>query len=183
VKWICPIIAASCGVSVNKIEMIDPDKMISSELLVVIESFLKNSNQTQIGWHYLVDLIWIYSKVTNWPRSTKILDAGGGRGPTQFLLAEMGFDVTNIDLWHVPPPANWSERYKIEVIELESYIPTSYIDHIVDVSLQGGKVKSYLKKIIRSACPALLEKRQARYLAMNSKIMDTWRSTRTLLAG
>ena len=80
-------------------EFIDPDIQIASEDFKIIESFLKMTNRTQIGWHYISDITWVYSHIKHWPRDFKILDAGGGAGgPVQFLMAELGFDITNIDL-------------------------------------------------------------------------------------
>jgi hypothetical protein len=69
--------------------LIDPDEQINSDDFKFIESFLKATGRTQLGWHYITDITWIYSQVKNLPRNFTILDAGGGAGPVQFLLAEM----------------------------------------------------------------------------------------------
>ncbi|PZV28032.1 MAG: hypothetical protein DCF12_01300 [Snowella sp.] len=107
-------------------EFIDPEKQIGSEDFKDVESFLKLTRRTQLGWHYITDLHWIYSKVKQWPKGLKVLDAGGGFGPTQFLLAEMGFHVINIDLSLSEPLNAYKQRYHTELESLPSFSPTSY---------------------------------------------------------
>lgn len=92
-------------------EYIDPEEQIASADFQAVESFLKGTGRTQIGWHYITDLVWLYGKVKNWPRGIKVLDAGGGTGPTQFLLLELGFHVVNIDLLLPQPSPALRNRY------------------------------------------------------------------------
>ncbi len=160
-----------------KYELIDPEEMMRSEDFAIIESFLEASNQTQIGWHYVMDLVWIYSKAKSWPRNMKVLDAGGGRGPGQLLLAEMGFEVTNIDLWHVSPSPAWKDRYKIKIKTLDSYVSTTYRDHLINESSESsGGVKASLKTLMSVACPEILEKWQSLKARTYHKPLDHWRS-------
>ena len=130
-------------------EFIDPDRQISSEDFKFVESFLEATGRTQLGWHYITDITWIYSHVKEWPRNYKILDAGGGLGPVQFLLAEMGFSVVNIDLALVKPPQVYMDRYKITHEVLLSFSPTSYIDILKDMS--SYTIRAKLKKLLKSA--------------------------------
>ena len=71
-------------------EFIDPEEQIASKDFLFIENFLKFTDRSQTGWHYFTDLYWLYSKIKNWPRSYKILDAGGAahlvQGPTDFVF-------------------------------------------------------------------------------------------------
>src|SRR5688572_13843475 len=90
---------------------LDPDDVLAGASFAFVRDFLARTGRTQIGWHYIVDLAWIHTVVSRWPRPARILDAGGGRGPAQFLLAELGFDVVNIDLVHAPPAPGELERY------------------------------------------------------------------------
>ena len=111
-----------------------------------IESFLKMTDRTQIGWHYIADIIWIYSHVKDWPRDFKVLDAGGGvGGPVQFLMAELGFDVTNIDLTLNKPDFSYQKRYKCTHEALPSFKNTEYGAFL---SGTDGK-KQYLKSLIK----------------------------------
>ncbi len=96
-----------------KYNLIDPQEMINTSDFKFIESFLHTTNRSQIGWHYITDLTWIYSRVKNWPQSIKILDAGGGERAVKILLAELGFDVINIDLCLSEPPYTLKVSYNI----------------------------------------------------------------------
>ena len=69
---------------------VDPDEILKTADFEFVRTFLEDTGRTQIGWHYVVDLAWIYSQARNWPTGYRILDAGGGRGPTQFLLESLG---------------------------------------------------------------------------------------------
>ena len=107
-------------------EFINPDLQINSADFQFVESFFKMTDRTQIGWHYITDIMWIYSQIKEWPRDYKILDAGGGRGPVQFLMAELGFNVTNIDLNLNKPRFAYQKRYQCAYEVLPSFENTSY---------------------------------------------------------
>jgi SAM-dependent methyltransferase len=108
-------------------ELIDPEKQLASKDFKVVESFLESTGRTQTGWHYITDLTWIYSNVKHWPRNLRVLDAGGGiRGISQFLLAEMGFSVVNIDMLLLKPYPIYRERYNTKLECLPSFKPTGY---------------------------------------------------------
>ena len=111
-------------------EFIDPEEQIESEDFKFVESFLRSTKRTQIGWHYITDLTWVYSRVKTWPRDIQILDAGGGRGPVQFLLAELGMNVTNIDLVLPEPKIAQQKRYRTTLKTLPSLVQTGYAEHI-----------------------------------------------------
>jgi len=128
-------------------EYIDPEQQLSSQDFHFVESFLQMTGRTQIGWHYVTDIVWIYSHVKEWPRDYKILDAGGGYGPVQFLLAEMGFHVTNVDMVLSEPPAKYVQRYQTKLEELPSFTSTSYLNFINS----DQKWLNMLKKIIKSS--------------------------------
>ncbi|MGE0484129.1 MAG: class I SAM-dependent methyltransferase [Gammaproteobacteria bacterium] len=110
-------------------EYLDPQAMLADPRFRVVEAFLEHTRRQRIGWHYAIDLAWIHLQTAHWPRGARVLDAGGGNGPAQFLLAELGFDVTNIDLARRRPPRHLVGRYGLSVVELPSYAPTSYVEH------------------------------------------------------
>jgi ubiquinone/menaquinone biosynthesis C-methylase UbiE len=112
-------------------QLLDPTAIEASPSLRFVHGFLKRTRRTEIGWHYAIDLAWLHSKVQDWPRGTRILDAGGGRGPLQFLLAEMGFEVVNIDLHHVAPGPNEAGRYAIRRSEHGRHGDQEYVRHLV----------------------------------------------------
>ena len=130
-------------------EFIDPDIQVNSIDFRFIESFLKMTDRTQIGWHYITDITWIYSHIKDWLHDFKILDVGGGGGPVQFLLAELGFDVTNVDLSLTEPNVSFKKRYRITYNTLPSFKSTSYEDFLKEnrnISFGQRAVKDMIKK-------------------------------------
>ena len=134
----------------SSFQFLDPEVIIDSSDFRIVESFLKSTKRNQGGWHYIVDLTWIYSMVKDWPRSYKIVDAGGGTGPTQFMLAELGFHVTNIDLTLNQPSESIEKRYGTRLKRLPSYEPSDYVQHMANRENKSFKRKlSYMIKSTR----------------------------------
>jgi len=129
-------------------EYIDPEVQVASENFLFVEEFLRRTNRKQIGWHYLTDITWIISKARIWPKSFKILDAGGGNGPLQYLLAEMGFDVVNIDMNLASLSPILTKRYSATLEKFPSYQPTNYKKHLN--RLKSPKSKS-IKNLVRNS--------------------------------
>lgn len=155
-----------------KYEFIDPDQILPTEALRFVERFLTQTRRWEIGWHYVTDLAWIVAKAMSWPRSARILDAGGGSGPTQFLLAEIGFDVTNIDLSLPPPSPAYRARYSLTRTQLNSYVPTEYVDHLRRIS-----GLSSLKQFARNSRAADLLRG-----GIYTRRHDIWRKTQPAFA-
>jgi len=132
-------------------ECIDPEEQVNSENFSFIERFLKKTNRFALGWHYITDLTWIYAQVKHWPREYKILDAGGGGGPLQFLLTELGFDVTNIDMVLELPSQRYVDRYEATYTTLPSYCPTDYVVHLKSYKRKlSGRIINNAKTLIRN---------------------------------
>ena len=127
-------------------EFIDPDEQIGSDDFHFVERFLAATGRTEIGWHYITDIAWIYSRVKNWPRTYRILDAGGGSGPLQFLLADLGFHVTNIDMVLPEPAAAHVERYRLTHRRLVHFKETGYAGHLRGFSVPDAKAR--LRRIL-----------------------------------
>lgn len=123
---------------------LDPEAVLAGESFDFVHAFLVRTGRMQIGWHYIVDLAWIHSIASHWPRGGRILDAGGGRGPAQFLLAEMGFHVVNIDLWHATPGAAAARRYSIRMNALANHADDPYVRHLERQGAigQGGLIRA-----------------------------------------
>jgi ubiquinone/menaquinone biosynthesis C-methylase UbiE len=153
-------------------EFLDPEQQIASEDFQFIESFLKATRRTQLGWHYITDITWIYSKIKHWPRSWKILDAGGGSGPVQFLMAELGFNVTNIDMALSEPPLAYCDRYQTSFRTLPSFVPTGYIDLLTS----PFSLLKQLKQWVKRSNPYQVWNRE-KYVSAH----DAWRSKMNLL--
>jgi len=124
---------------------LDPDEILKTPDFEFVRTFLSDTGRTQIGWHYVIDLAWIYSQAKNWPTNYRILDAGGGHGPTQFLLAELGFNVSNLDLVLSEPAPRIEKRYRVTFETAASYQDTNYVDH-----LTGNTMKHRMLKKLRS---------------------------------
>ncbi len=58
---------------------LDPEEIIGSDNFKAVESFLHGTSRKNIGWHYIIDLTWIYSQAIRWRVWLRVLDAGGGR--------------------------------------------------------------------------------------------------------
>ena len=154
-------------------EFIDPEIQLTSKDFNFIEHFIKSTGRTQLGWHYIVDIIWIYSLVKSWSRNFKILDAGGGHGPIQFLLAEMGFHVINIDMNLIDLPIQYKYRYKSNIETLPSFKPTNYARFLdCEKTNSLDRIKVQLKKIIKTT-PMYSNWCCRKY----SRLHNTWRSS------
>jgi len=158
----------------SSFQFLDPEVIIDSSDFRIVESFLKSTKRADIGWHYIVDLTWIHSVVKDWPRTYRIIDAGGGGGPTQFMLAELGFHVTNIDLILSPPSQSVAQRYGTRHTRLPSYEPSDYVQHLEGrVGMHSFNRK--LREVIKST--RLWNKLSAyTYHSRN----ETWRATQAV---
>lgn len=150
---------------------LDPEEILESRDFRDVEHFLHETRRRNIGWHYAVDLTWIYSRARHWTPGLRILDAGGGRGPAQFLLAEMGFDVVNVDLMHRAPDHAFVQRYGTHWTSLASHVATPYAQHI---SKFGGGPARFFKRIRNAARESSLlrDSIAATYLRRH----DRWRT-------
>lgn len=152
----------------------NPHEIIQTPEFKFIATFLKSTKRTQIGWHYFIDLAWIYSQVKNWPKNFRILDVGGGQGPTQFLLTELGFNVTNIDLLLVNPPPYYKKRYNMKFEIADSYRETKYVTHLENIRANQSSRKRAKDSIVSTKLYQNLSSRKYNYIherwRKNSKI-------------
>jgi SAM-dependent methyltransferase len=146
---------------------LDPDEILAADAFKVVEAFLHGTGRTNIGWHYIVDLTWIYMEALKWPSGARVLDAGGGRGPAQFMLAEMGFDIVNVDLVHTQPDYAYHRRYGIQKDTLASYAETRYVGHILGFGRYWQFLKRARKAVLES--PLLRESTAAAYAARHER--------------
>lgn len=156
-------------------EFIDPEDEIGTDDFLFVEKFLKSTERTQIGWHYITDITWIYSKVKHWSRALRIIDAGGGTGPLQFLLAELGFDVVNVDMTLTEAPKAYRRRYGIRLKRLDSHRSTAY----------GAYIRSAFRRSLLDRTKNMI-RQNSFYQSWKSMkydhVHDNWR-TRAGLAG
>ncbi len=106
-----------------------------------MNTFPRDTGRTQIGWDCFIDLACIYSQAGNWPTSYQVFDARGCRGPTKFLLAELGFTVTNLDLLLSESAPCILKKYRIKYVPADSYQETTYVDHMAKSSIKYHVLK------------------------------------------
>jgi ubiquinone/menaquinone biosynthesis C-methylase UbiE len=82
----------------NEIKLLSVKYLQDKTKLREIDYWLKVMGRAQ-GWHYDMDIVWILSELekAGIKKGATILDAGGGLGITQFILAARGYNVISLD--------------------------------------------------------------------------------------
>ena len=81
-----------------------------------------------LGWHYVLDLVWILSRLeASSPAS--VLDAGAGYGLLQFLLADRGLRVISADVQARRARADLERLYRFEHLGTRRGIEHRYLRH------------------------------------------------------
>ncbi len=78
------------------IELLSVDLLEKHRELVNELRLLAKSLKLEFGWHYLLDLTWIISRLGE-IKGKRIIDAGAGTGILQWYLAEHGAEIISID--------------------------------------------------------------------------------------
>ncbi len=66
-----------------------------------------------LGWHYVLDLIWLLREL-DLPHGATVLDAGAGWGLAQFLFADRGLRVISVDMSVRQARAEFQHLYNFE---------------------------------------------------------------------
>jgi SAM-dependent methyltransferase len=80
----------------EKIEILSVDLLDRHRAEVEAFRDLSRRVRISLGWHYLLDLVWILENLGD-PQGKRIMDAGAGLGLMQWYLAERGVDVLSVD--------------------------------------------------------------------------------------
>lgn len=80
----------------DQIEILSVDLLDQNRLLVEELKHLASSLRIGLGWHYLLDLSWIISRLGPL-NGLAVMDAGAGTGLMQWYLAGKGVNVTSVD--------------------------------------------------------------------------------------
>ena len=80
----------------DEIEILPVTLLQEQRPLVDELRLLASSLKLDFGWHYLLDLVWIISRLGQ-ARDKRIIDAGAGTGVMQWYLAEQGAEVISVD--------------------------------------------------------------------------------------
>ncbi len=124
-----------------------------------------------LGWHYVLDLVWILSRLEA-TAPASILDAGAGYGLLQFLLADRGFHVISADVQARRTRADLQQLYRFEHLGTSRRIDHSYLRHH---ALAG-------RNILRRGLAALLDLRLRdlpKHLAGRLRRREPGRKTRS----
>lgn len=108
----------------EKIELFS-EKLVEKYPELVIEVLAASSKTgIKLGWHYLLDLVWILNDI-DLPKGSVILDAGAGNGLLQFILADRGYKVISADVSNRGIPSFTKGMYNVEIVGA-----TQEIEHV-----------------------------------------------------
>jgi ubiquinone/menaquinone biosynthesis C-methylase UbiE len=97
------------------------------------------------GWHYLLDLTWILSRLGA-VQGRRIIDAGAGTGVMQWHLAEHGAEVLSIDRGsRADLPLRFRRRYNVRGLRSA---PQADLNP-VSVTFRSGKLTSQTRELAR----------------------------------
>ncbi|GAB6094262.1 hypothetical protein JCM14469_05140 [Desulfatiferula olefinivorans] len=124
-----------------------------------------------IGWHYLLDLIWIVERVRHLPENATILDAGAGGGLLQYVLVDMGYRVLSVDFAPRPSPRD------VNCIKIAHQIgyQHSYLDHLAETYKHARKESENDKPLRVESCRqfvGILENKDVDLVLYQSDISD-----------
>ena len=118
----------------DKITLLDTD-LLQNEKLFREVIYWKNFFRAQLGWHYVLDLIWKLEKIDllELPKGSRIIDAGAGYGLMQYILAGRGFNVISIDF--APRKITWPKSwiFQMKMMNDEKF-DDEYISFLKDKS-------------------------------------------------
>jgi SAM-dependent methyltransferase len=80
----------------DRIEILSVSLLDEARPLVEEFRALSRRLEIQIGWHYLLDFVWIAQQLRPVP-NLQVMDAGAGWGTMQWWLAERGVNVISVD--------------------------------------------------------------------------------------
>jgi len=88
---------------------------------------LARSLGLDFGWHYLLDLIWIITKIGD-VSNKRIIDAGAGTGLIQWYLADHGAEVLSIDrASRVDLPLRYRSRFRVSGLRDVDLMPAHQV--------------------------------------------------------
>jgi SAM-dependent methyltransferase len=84
---------------------------------------LAKSLHLEFGWHYLLDLSWVISRLGPL-QGKRILEAGAGTGILQWYLAEKGAEVYSVDrLSRSALPLRFRRRFRVHGLRSKDLLP------------------------------------------------------------
>lgn len=132
------------AIQVLPVELLDENRLTVERLKKLAASL-----GIGLGWHYLLDLSWILSRVGE-VRGKKILDAGAGSGLIQWALAEGGAEVTSVDRGsRADLSLRFRAAYRVRGMRSEDLAPASAVlgRNLTQAVGLGGKSRAALRGI------------------------------------
>lgn len=81
----------------------------------------------EFGWHYLLDMTWILSRLGSL-NNQRIMDAGAGTGVLQWYLAQQGADVISVDRGsRANLPLRFRTRFRVQGLRKSDLVPSRVI--------------------------------------------------------
>lgn len=125
-------------------ELIDQNPVLAMEVLGASSRLA-----IPLGWHYILDLIWLLRELPE-GKNLRILEVGGGLGLFQFILADRGHSVISADMRDRELPSRLRSIYRIKEMGFEGKIEHKYLKHHGFNSRPGkSSIRSRLAKLLR----------------------------------
>ena len=106
----------------DKIEILSVDLIDEYRNLVDMVYNLSNKLGIILGWHYILDIVWIVINIKDLPKGSIVLDAGAGNGLLQCVLAGLGYKVISADFSPRTPPKGIKDNWNtIEVDDGDNF--------------------------------------------------------------
>ena len=109
------------------IEILPVELLDQHRLLVEKLKDFSRSVGLELGWHYLLDLVWILTRLD--PHFDKnLLDAGAGTGILQWYLAQQGANVTSVDRnSRTALPLRFRRRFRVQGLRKADLLPARQV--------------------------------------------------------
>lgn len=112
----------------DKIELLSEELIDKHPRLALDVMAMSARLQKPLGWHYLLDLIWVLSELDLMPGAT-ILEEGAGLGLLQFILAERGYKVISADMALREPRPAVRRMFNFRFMGIDGRIEHPYLAH------------------------------------------------------
>ncbi|MBK1720029.1 methyltransferase domain-containing protein [Thiocystis violacea] len=151
----------------NRLELLPLSLLNQNPAITRLVYAEKVARRKLLGWHYILDLVWIVSQLKDLPPGSLVLDAGAGEGLVQYILLRMGFRVISVDFIarNGPDDIDW-----LAVSAGENF-DNDYVQHLKDhysAVAQGPEAERVLESA--DALQVLLARETAQLLFYRSDL-------------
>lgn len=133
----------------DNIKLLDTNLLKTKEFKIF--QYWKKALAYEVGWHYPLDIVWILKELgkLNLKPNSLILDAGGGYGLLQFILAAKGYDVVSIDLAPRKKPLPFGIIFRISSSKNSGNSNLLYARHLENIRLAKFSTRAKLVLLIK----------------------------------